>query len=146
MDHVAIMKKSWGLTEKILTGEKKIESRWYFNKSRPWGSINSGDRVYFKNSGEPVVTKAEVNKVIQFDNLTPARVKEILYKYGEDDGIEKTKIPEYFERFKDKKYCILVFLRNPIKINPFEINKTGFGTMSAWLTVNSVDSIKARFS
>lgn len=25
MDHVAIMKKSWGLTGKILSGEKKIE-------------------------------------------------------------------------------------------------------------------------
>lgn len=29
MEHVAIMKKSWGLTRKILSGEKTIESRWY---------------------------------------------------------------------------------------------------------------------
>ncbi len=25
MEHIAIMKKSWGLTEKILTGEKTVD-------------------------------------------------------------------------------------------------------------------------
>jgi len=29
MEHVAIMRKAWGLTDKILSGQKKIESRWY---------------------------------------------------------------------------------------------------------------------
>ena len=48
MEHVAIMKKSWGLTEKILTGAKKIESRWYKNKHTPWNRIKSGEIVYFK--------------------------------------------------------------------------------------------------
>jgi len=37
MDHVAIMKKSWKLTEKILSGEEKIESRWYKSKYSPRG-------------------------------------------------------------------------------------------------------------
>lgn len=27
MEHLAIMRKSWGLTDKILNGQKKIESR-----------------------------------------------------------------------------------------------------------------------
>jgi len=27
MEHIAIMKKSWELTDKILNGQKKIESR-----------------------------------------------------------------------------------------------------------------------
>jgi len=39
MKHLAIMRKSWGLTDKILNGRKKIESRWYFVKYRPWDSI-----------------------------------------------------------------------------------------------------------
>ena len=37
MDHVAIMKKSWGLIPKILDGRKKIESRWGIHKCSPWG-------------------------------------------------------------------------------------------------------------
>lgn len=141
MDHVAIMKKSWGLTEKILDGRKKIESRWYSLKCKPWGSIREGESVYFKDSGEPVTIKAEVSKVLQFADLTPKKVGEILDKCGKEIGLERKKIPEFFERFKDKKYCILVFLKNPVKITPFEINKTDFGSMSAWITVDDVSKI-----
>jgi len=142
MEHVAIMKKSWGLTKKILDGRKKIESRWYKTKRKPWDSIKKGEKIYFKDSGEPVNLMAEVDKIIQFSGLTPKKVKEILEKHASADGIEKNKIPEFYERFKDSKYCILVFLKNPVEIRPFEINKAGFGIMSAWLTVESVKKIK----
>src|SRR3989338_5426246 len=129
MDHIAVMKKSWGLTDKILSVQKKIESRWYLVKCRPWDNIKKGEKIYFKDSGEPVKIRAEISKVAQFSDLTPRRVKEILNEYGEDDGIEKEKTPEFFERFKNKKYCLLIFLKSPRQIKPFNIDKTGFGTM-----------------
>ena len=138
MDHIAIMKKSWGLIGKIISGEKKIESRWYKSKHSPWGKIEKGDTVYFKDSGEPVSIKAEVKKVISFSDLTPQKVSQILNKYGKDIGIEKSKILEFVELFKNKKYCLLIFLKNPQKIKPFEINKAGFGAMSAWLTTEDI--------
>ncbi len=136
------MKKSWGLTQKILSGQKRIESRWYNSKHSPWGKIGKGDIVYFKNSGEPVSIKTKVKKVVSFSGLTPKKVKEILNKYGKDDGIEKSKIQEFFKLFKNKKYCLLIFLKNPRKIRPFEINKTRFGMMSAWLCVKNINKIK----
>ncbi|MFH1509864.1 MAG: hypothetical protein ABID67_01835 [Candidatus Nealsonbacteria bacterium] len=135
------MKKSWGLTEKILNGQKKIESRWYLIKRKPWNSIKEGEPVYFKDSGELVKIKAEVSKVKQFVNLTPKRVKEILDEYGEDDGLEKDKIVKFYKLFKDKRYCILIFIKNPIKIKPFEVIKQGFGNMSAWITVDNIKKI-----
>lgn len=142
MDHVAIMKKSWGLTQKILAGQKKIESRWYSVKYPPWNAVKTGETVYFKDSGEPVTIKAEVSIVKQFSGLTPEKVKEILDKHGDDDGIEKEKIPKYFELFRNKKYCMLIFLKNPQKIEPFDIDKKGFGAMSAWITTDDVNKIK----
>ncbi len=142
MDHVAIMKKSWKLTEKILFGKKKIESRWYKSKYSPWGKIKKGDIVYFKDSGEPVSIKAKVEKVITFSDLTPKKIKQILNKYAKDDGIDKNQLPKFFKRFKDKKYCLLIFLKDPKKIKPFYINKTGFGMMSAWLVVEDINKIK----
>lgn len=141
MHHVAIMKKSWGLTEKILTGQKKIESRWYKTKHSPWGKIEEGDIVYFKNSGEPVKIKAKVEKVLAFQNLSPRKTREILDRYGKDDGIEKSVLPAFSKLFKDKKYCLLIFLKNPQKIKPFEIDKSGFGAMSAWITVPNIRKI-----
>jgi len=132
VDHVAIMKKSWGLLPKILSGKKTIESRWYKNRSAPWGTVKAGDTVYFKNSGEKINVKAEVIKVLQFDNLDQKKVKNILEKYGKDDGIEN--IGEYFELFKEKKYCLLIFLDHPRRIGPLEVSKKGYGAMAAWMS------------
>ena len=142
MEHIAIMKKSWGLTDKILNGQKKIESRWYSVKCKPWDRIKEGEVVYFKDSGEPIRIKAEVDKVMQYADLTPKKIKEILDKYGKDDGIENEKIPEFFERFQNKKYCMLIFLKKPVAITPLDIDKTGFGMMSAWITIDDVRKIK----
>lgn len=142
MEHLAIMRKSWGLTKKILNGQKKIESRWYSVKYKPWSSIKEGEVIYFKDSGEPVRLKAEVSRVMQFADLIPNLVKEILDEYGDDDGIEKDKISEFFDRFKYKKYCMLIFLKNPQEIEPFGIDKTGFGAMSAWITIENISRIK----
>ncbi len=142
MEHIAIMKKSWGLTEKIASGRKRIESRWYNSRYAPWGRIKQGETVYFKDSGSPVTIKTKVEKVLQFSGMTPERVKQVLNEHGKDDGIEPGKIPEFFEMFKDKKYCMLIFLRNPQKIKPFEIDKSGFGSMCAWICVDDVSRIK----
>jgi ASC-1-like (ASCH) protein len=142
MHHVAIMRKSWGLTEKILSGEKKIESRWYKTKRTPWGKIGKGDAVYFKNSGEPARIKAEISKVLQIENLMPKKVKAILLKYGQADGIGKENIPFFFKLFKNKKYCLLIFLKNPRKTKPFDIDKRGFGAMAGWISVPNVNTIR----
>lgn len=142
MNHVAIMKKSWGLTQKILSGKKKIESRWYLNKCVPWNKIKAEEKIYFKDSGEPVSIAATVEKVLQFSGLTPLKVGEILKTYGNDDEIEEVDVPAFYERFKDKKYCMLIFLKNPQKIEPFEIDKKGFGAMAAWICTEDVNRIK----
>ena len=95
MEHLAIMRKSWGLLSKILSGEKTIESRWYKNKYAPWGKIQKGDTVYFKNTGEPVSVRAEVFDVLQFSNLTSNKVNEILGEYGSRDGLPREELPKY---------------------------------------------------
>ena len=136
------MRKSWGLNDKILSGEKKIESRWYKTKYKPWDKIKAGETIYFKNSGEPVYIKSIVEQVIQFSDLNSKKVKEILNKYGKDDGIENSGIEKFYKMFKDKQYCILIFLNRPEKIKPFLINKKGFGAMSSWIIIDNVNKIK----
>lgn len=142
MEHLAIMKKSWNLTKKILEGKKVIESRWYKTKYPPFDRISVGDVVYFKDSGEPVKIRAEVSDVKQFSELTPAKVRQILDEYGERDGIDRQKSNEFFQMFKGKKYCVLIFLKNPKVIEPFKINKKGYGSMSSWICINKIDDIK----
>ena len=143
MQHIAIMQKSWGLTEKIATGQKFIESRWYKVKYPPWGKIFPGEQIYFKNTGEPVAIQAEVDRVLYFFDLTPEKVQAILAEYGKDMGIEVPGIPGFFEMFKHKKYCMLIYLKNARRIPPFKINKRGFGTMASWISVETVSQVRA---
>jgi ASC-1-like (ASCH) protein len=87
MDHVAIMRKKWELIPKILDGRKTIESRWSRFKIAPWGRVRMGDRVFFKNSGKKVISKASVLKVLQFEDLTSLRINKILRDYGGEGKI-----------------------------------------------------------
>ena len=142
MDHIAIMKKSWGLTAKVLTGEKIIEERWYKTKRAPFNIAKPGDTIYFKDSGEPVSVRAKITKVLQFENLTPEKSEEIARKYSKAD-LGQEEIPKEIKSYvSGKKYCIIVFFNNVEKIKPFEINKSGFGAMSAWLCVDNINKIK----
>lgn len=136
------MKKEWEFIDKILNGRKTVESRWYKAKKVPWGKIKRGDTVYFKNSGEPVTAKADVSSTLQFEELTPKKVKGILDRHWRELGISKEKFSDFYKRFKDKNYCVLIFLENPQRVKPFEIDKKGFGTMASWIRVEDIGQIK----
>ncbi|KKT74879.1 MAG: hypothetical protein UW69_C0025G0018 [Microgenomates group bacterium GW2011_GWA2_44_7] len=136
------MKKSWGLIPKILNGRKKIESRWGINRCCPWGKVQSGDTVYFKNAGEPVTAVATVSRIEQFENLNPVSVRKLLQKYGGDDGISVTNLESTIAWARKKRYCTLIYLQNPRLVDPFNIDKRGFGSAAAWLTIPSIDQIR----
>ena len=142
MHHVAIMKKSWKLIDKIVSGGKTIESRWYKTRRAPFGKIKPEDIIYFKDSGEPVTARATVQNVLQFSDLNQATITKLLKKYGKRIGSEY--VPGLAEQYADKKYCILIFLTNPKFITPFRIDKTGYGNPNAWLCVNDISKIKLK--
>ena len=143
MDHLAILnKKDKDWLQLIIQGRKTIESRWYKSRRVPWDNIHQGDIVYFKDSGESVTAKATVDRVLQFEHLTDKVLKDIYNNYGEAIGIERHGFRKAIKDNRDKKYCILVFLKNVCSIAPFDIDKKGFGIMSAWISVEDISKIK----
>lgn len=138
MDHLAILSRERGFLQKIISGEKTIESRWYKNKRTPFGTISSGDTVYFKESGKPVSSSAIVERVVFFDNLTPNKSRHIIARYGSEIGIDQS----YVKKVKGKRFCTLILIKDVKAIKPFTINKKGYGTMSAWITVSDIKKIR----
>jgi len=122
--------------------KKKIESRWGINKCAPWGKVNMGDKIYFKNSGEPVTAVACVSKIKEFENLNPKKIREIFERYGGDGGISINNLESILKWAKKKRYCILIYLKDPKEIKPFNINKKGFGGGCAWISVLDIEEIK----
>lgn len=136
------MKKSWGLIPKILAGRKTVESRWYKTRRTPWDKIQPEDNLYFKDSGEPVTVKTQVTKVLQFEISDNNHALEIMKKYAQKDLGLSTIPPEIKNYILNKRYAIFVFFNHVKKIKPFKINKTGFGMMSAWITIDDINNIK----
>ena len=139
MDHLAILSKEGKFLDKILSGEKSIESRWYKFKKTPYETIAAGDVIYFKESGESVTAKSQVSGVLFFDQLNEEKITKLLQQYGKELGISLS----YAEKVKGKKFCTLIFLEKVERIEPFEINKKGYGLMAAWITVDRIEKIKA---
>lgn len=140
MHHLAIMNKSWHLIPKILNKEKVIESRWYQTKRTPWDKVKVGDTIFFKNAGELVSAKARISRVFQFTIHHISDATRIVETYGKKiclihvDPNEWGRLP---------KYCILMFLEKPMQIKkPFQINKKGFGTGAAWITVKNIKTLQ----
>ena len=140
MNHIAFMKHSLGFYPKLLTGEKTVESRWYSSKKAPFNKVFVGDIVFFKDSNTPVSLCAVVSEVLQFENLNPDAINIILKKYHNMIGISD--VDNFFEFVKMKRYCVLIFLSDFKKIVPFNIDKTGFGQMCAWICVDDINSIR----
>ncbi len=141
MDHIAIMNKSWKLIDKILSGEKKIESRWYMAKHAPWDRIKEGETVYFRDAGCAVTAKATVAKVEQYSDLTESKIRALVDRYGGSGGLAFSS-KSLFDWARKKRYCILIFLKDAKAVTPFDIDKTGFGNACAWMCVESIDKVK----
>jgi len=138
MDHIAILDKKRHLLEKIISGEKTIESRWYQTKRTPWHNIKADDVVYFKDAGELITVKAKVKEVLFFDDLNREKVLNIIQKYGRAIGFKSLEYTDFYDK---KQYCILIFLEDVQKIKPFDIDKTGFGNACAWMTIKDIKKL-----
>ena len=139
MDHVAMMNPSWKLIAKILCGEKTIESRWYQTRRAPWNTISIGDRIFFKDSGKPITAQATVSRVWRFEIASPQDAKRIVDEFGVRIAIVNSNVSTWN---KLPKYCVLIELQDPECITPFAIDKNGFGSGVAWISVDSIDQIR----
>ena len=141
MTHIAIMKKKWGLTDKIIDGSKTVEMRWYKHRSTPWDKVSVGDEIFFKDSGGPVRAKANLTLVEQYEIKDTSMAKLLIDKYKVRDLGSDVVPKEISDYINGKKYCIIVGFDNVISIKPFNINKTGFGAMCAWIVSDNIENL-----
>ena len=135
MDHVVILNKKFKALQNILAGNKTIESRWLKNRSAPYNKVKPKDILYFKESSKPLTHKARVTKVHYFD-LHHTSPQYIIDKYNTKICLQDTNWKN-----REKRYCVLIEFDSVKKIQPFYIDKTGFGNAAAWLVVKDITKI-----
>jgi len=144
MQHIAIMKKEWGLTQRIIDGVKTIESRWYKFKTGSWGRVRVGEEIFFKDSGSPVTVKAAITKVEQYKIKNNHEAVKLMIAYALEVLGTTTLSKPIKDYITNKKYAVFVHFNKVKKITPFDIDKAGFGMQCAWLVVDSVNKIKKK--
>ena len=144
MDHLAILSKELPWLQRIESGQKIIESRWYQQKRKPWHTIQLQDKIFFKNTGAPVSLMASVGKIEFYDHLTPAKIEELISLYGSRLGLIDNEKALFISKIRMKQYGILIFLEDVQTIKPFAINKKGYGAMSAWISLPNIELIKQK--
>lgn len=130
MKHLAIFKG--GGAEKILKGEKSIESRFSKGKITPFKTVSRGDLVYIKPSGEDIIGQFRVKKVIFFDGLEPEDVQDIRKQYGEGLNVDAG----YWKGKENCKYATLIFIGNSARFitSPIKIPKKD---LRGWVVLDS---------
>ena len=116
--------------DEILSGIKTVDSRFTKNRIAPYKKVKIGDILYFKLSGGLVYGKAEVEKVLYFDELTPAKVKSIFDQYNTQIRARL----EFIEQKLTSEYATLMWLTNVTRVTPFAVEHHG---QSSWFQVES---------
>lgn len=118
MEHIAILRQPF--FNMILSGEKTIESRWSLSRIAPFERVKAGDVIWLKETSKDITARAIVKKV-KFYNLTKNKADEIKKKYGKEIGTDKF---EDWERYRNKKYLTLIWLKDVQKIEPITAPKS----------------------
>jgi hypothetical protein len=132
MEHIAIMDKP--TIDKIINGQKLIESRFSKNKITPYHNIEKDDTVYLKKSGGDITASFKVKDVIFFENLDKNKIEKIKDKYN---ALIKAPL-EFWNLKKDSRYATLIFIRSPKFLKPISIVKKN---RQAFVSCNSIKEL-----
>lgn len=102
--HLAIFQAD--LAQKILEGQKTIESRFSKSKIPPFGVVSPGDLVYIKPTGKDIIGQFRVKKVISFSGMEVSDTEEIKEKYGKEIVADE----KFWQSHTDAKYGTLIFI------------------------------------
>lgn len=126
--HLAIVTPH--IAERLLSGEKTIESRLYRSRRPPFGTISVGDTVYFRAVGGLVFARSTARRVEQHTDLTPAAIAALRRAWSREIAAQ----PDYWRAKRHSRYAVLIWLEHirPARRPAIHIARQ-FG--SAWITL-----------
>ena len=113
--HLVILREPY--LSRILSGQKRIESRFARDRRPPFARVNLGDILLLKRAGGSLVGLALVKHVIS-RALTPDVLDEIRYNYAADLAIDDD---HFWERQTQKRFVTLVWIGEVCPLPPIPI-------------------------
>ena len=139
MDHVVYVDIKANELEKLLAWEKTMIGRGATGRKLPYGRVQPGDRLYFiqNNADGMVRASALVDKVVNSEKLTEEQSGNLLLT----NQPKLSLTPEQIKRWSGKRYIVLIELKEVQSIEPFAIDRSGYGNMDDWLLVEAIENV-----
>ena len=125
MNHLCVLyPDAW---QKMLSGEKKIESRLAVDRRPPWKQVAPGDVIYCKHQGK-VYGKFTAGNI--FHEQGEGVVDLVVHEYGHDIAAPR----EWWQRKANARFATLIEVVNPQKLpEPFFLTQPRYSRVS-WLS------------
>jgi hypothetical protein len=140
MDNVVYVDAMEKELDLILDGDKKMIIRGASGRKLPYGRIFEGDELYFiENNGDNLIkAKATVKSVYNSDKMS---YKESINLIVRNQSLLKL-TNKQFKKFAGKRYLVLIEIKDPEALEPFEIDKSNYSNMDDWFNVEKIDLVK----
>lgn len=102
--HVAIVSRA--VAASLISGIKRLESRFTRSRRAPVGCISPGDAIYFKVSGGCIIGLSIAERVVELGGLTPSAVRSLHRAYGGLVAAPRG----YWQARRAARYAVLVWL------------------------------------
>ena len=140
MDHIVYLDYKAKELPNLIDGKKTKIIRGAMGRKLPYGRVVKDDVLYFveNNGGGLVKAKAMVENVYNSEKLS---------KEDSENLVEEN---QHFlllnlglvKRFAGKRYIVLITVKDFEQLNPFKIDRTGYGNMDDWLPVEKIETVK----
>jgi len=114
--HLVILREPY--LSRILSGQKRIESRFARDRRPPFARVNAGDILLLKRAGGSLVGLALVKHVIS-RALTPDVLDEIRHNYAADLAIDD---PHFWQMQLHKRYVTLIWIDEVYPLSPIPLS------------------------
>lgn len=112
--HVAIIDDS--AARHLLSGRKRIETRFYRSRRPPFDRIDVGDRIYFKRAGGNIIGTTRARIIRQFHELTPRRIDQLRHTHNRCVCAPA----HYWRARRHCRYGVLIWIE-PLELAPRHI-------------------------
>ena len=129
--HVAVVHKKYA--KHILDGKKTAELRLSKNRIAPFGRISKGETVYFKIASGSICARARVDRIEQFEGLTPKELKALRTRLNKvvlgDDS--------YWNLKQSARFGTVIYLAavKPCDVGPDYSHARAANPRAAWLVL-----------
>ena len=140
MDHVVYLDARANELKKLLANNKSMIIRGAMGRKLPYGRVNIDDILYFiNNNAEGIIRAKGVTSVINSEKMGKEESLALLEKY--QNKLQLT--DKQFQRWRAKRYLVLIEVTDVQKIKSFAFNKSKYRTMDDWLIVKKIENVRS---